>query len=424
MTSPSLAGDLSRYRTSRWYGGHGQITADDHCRCFSLRATLTVEAEVKVTDDVFARDNDLLGDFYAPYGRVCVVIDETVDQFYGQRLRGYFDARGLPCEVLSVRAWERDKGSGLVDRILAFFRTQRVSRHEAPLIIGGGVLSDTSGLAAALHHRRTPYVMIGTTIISAIDAGPSPRTCVNGDGFKNHMGAYHLPALTLVDRRFFRTLHPAHVRHGLAEILKMAFVDDVRLFELMRDHGERLLATQFATTDDDAALSAVADEVIYRALRSYMGHEGTNPWEVHQARPHAYGHTWSPGYELPAGLLHGHAVSSGMGLGASLAHELGWIDAADRDAIIDVMSRLGLAVYHPVMTDLDLLRDAQAKMVEKRGGTLWAPLPKGRIGVCDYAEDVSPALLSTAIERQRARASKLPRGGEGLEQHLADLGHG
>ncbi|MEM9487632.1 MAG: sedoheptulose 7-phosphate cyclase [Myxococcota bacterium] len=425
---PSPVGDYNghgvdeKYRTSRWYGGGGEITADDRARSFTINATFAVESEARVVNGVFDPSNTFLADYYREFRRCVIVIDQTVNDIYGANIRAYLNHHQLAHQVLSLRAWEEDKNPSTVDAILDFFRQNKVSRHEPVLVIGGGVLADTAGLAAALHHRRTPYVMIGTTLISAIDAGPSPRTCVNGDGFKNHMGAFHLPALTLIDRAFLRTVAPGHLRHGMAEVMKMAFVDDHALYQLIAEHGPRLLATQFATTENDELLSQIADEVIYRALKSYMSHEGSNPWEVHQARPHAYGHTWSPGYELPAGMLHGHAVSSGMSLGAVIASEMGWLDAGQRDAIIGLCSRLGLTVYHPVMTDFDLIHRAQVKMVEKRGGTLWAPLPKGTIGTCDYVEDVSASLLRSALSGLRDIAEDLPRRGQGVEMHLADLG--
>ena len=102
------------------------------------------------------------------------------------------------------------------------FKRLGVSRNEPVLIIGGGVLTDTGGLACALYHRNTPYVMLSTSIVAGIDAGPSPRTCCDGFGYKNLFGAYHAPVLSLTDRSFFKTLKEGWLRHGIAEIIKMA----------------------------------------------------------------------------------------------------------------------------------------------------------------------------------------------------------
>ena len=98
---------------------------------------------------------------------------------------------------------EVDKVLSTVETILDDFKTHAVARHEPVLIIGGGVLADVGGLACALFNRNTPYIMIGSSIVSAIDAGPSPRTCCDGYGYKNLSGSYHAPVLTLTDRSFW-----------------------------------------------------------------------------------------------------------------------------------------------------------------------------------------------------------------------------
>nr|WP_062337372.1 hypothetical protein [Herbidospora sakaeratensis] len=95
-------------------------------------------------------------------------------------------------------------------------------------------------------------------------------------------------------------------------------------------------------------------DIVYRTPPSYLGHEGTNMFEIYQGRPHAFGHTWSPAFEMAAGLRHGHAVSIEMAFSSTMASLLGWIDEATRDRILDAYQRLGLAITHPVINDVDL----------------------------------------------------------------------
>merc|ERR1711936_1386569 len=83
------------------------------------------------------------------------------------------------------------------------------------------------------------------------------------------------------------------------------------------------------TNPEDKEFQTLCDLIISRALDSYVKSEYGNLWESHQCRPHAYGHVWSPGFELPAGLLHGHAIAIGMGFGAYLSHKLGWIPESE-----------------------------------------------------------------------------------------------
>jgi 3-dehydroquinate synthetase len=415
---------LTKYRTSDWYTGHGEIVASGDNRSFEVSASYNLKATVKLVNGIFNPENPTLADVYSRRGRCVAIVDQTVDELYGEALRGYFEHHNITLELLACRAWESDKTPETVHKLLGFLGKDGcdVSRNEPVLVVGGGVLSDVAGLACALQHRRTPYIMIGTTVVAAIDAGPSPRTCTNGSQFKNSIGVYHPPVLTLVDRTFFRTLEIGHVRNGMAEIIKMAVTDDPILFELMEEYGPRLLETHFATVDSDEELEAIADEVIYRALFSYMKHEGTNMFETYQDRPHAYGHTWSPRFEPAAKLMHGHAVSIGMAFGASLAAEMGWLEGTERDRIIALCASIGLSVYHPILEDMEIMLEGQKNMRRKRGeGGLWAPLPTS-IGACDYAQEVSSGLLQQAVEKHKASCVSLPSGGEGKEMYLSDLG--
>merc|ERR1719416_112815 len=89
----------------------------------------------------------------------------------------------------------------------------------------------------------------------------------------------------------------------------MAVMTDIKLFQLLESAGQRLISTKFGTLiPDDVEFGDICDKIIGLALADYVKAEYENLWETHQLRPHAYGHTWSPGYELPAGMLHGHAV--------------------------------------------------------------------------------------------------------------------
>ncbi len=413
-----------KYRTSEWYTGHGKIAAQGDGRSFEITASYTLKAEVQVVDGIFEPSNPILADVYSRRGRCVAIVDQTVNELYGEAIRGYFEAHNIPLKLMACRAWESDKTPETVHRLLGFLGKDGcdVSRNEPVLVVGGGVLSDVAGLACALQHRRTPYIMIGTTVVAAIDAGPSPRTCTNGQQFKNSMGVYHPPVLTLVDRKFFATLDTGHVRNGMAEIIKMAVTDDPILFKLLEDYGPQLLENHFATLGGDNELADIADEVIYRALFSYMKHEGTNMFETYQDRPHAYGHTWSPRFEPAVKLMHGHSVTIGMAFGATLAQEMGWLNTEDRDRIINLCRSLGLSVYHPILEDLDLMLEGQKNMRRKRGeGGLWAPLPTG-IGSCSYAQEVSSGLLQTAVETHKELCTAFSDEGKGQQMYLSDLG--
>merc|ERR1719270_2850281 len=308
--------------------------------------------------------NKNLINVYLPLGRCVAIIDDKVIQHYGEKLQAYFDHYGVELVKLIHGGNEVDKDIANVEKILVDLKASNVARNEPVLVVGGGVIADIGGFATALYHRNTPYVMLCTSIVTGIDAGPSPRTCCDGFGFKNLYGAYHPPILTLTDRSFFRSLHEGWLRHGIAEIIKMAVVKDKSLFELLEKAGPRLITTKFGTVGDtDADFEETCDFIIGKAMEGYVRSEYGNLWETHQCRPHAYGHTWSPGYELPAGMLHGHAVATCMGYGAYLARLEGFIPEDEMKRIHKLISDCELTLYHPVMDDSERIFSSQVKMV-------------------------------------------------------------
>merc|ERR1712050_490172 len=259
---------------------------------------------------------------------------------------------------------EAGKSMQAVGTILKTLKTHSVARNEPVLVVGGGVIADLGGFATGLYDRNTPYVMLCTSIVAGIDAGPSPRTCANDFGYKNLYGAFHPPVLTLTDRTLWSTLHEGWLRHGIAEIIKMAVVKDWSLFELLEDVGPRLIYTKFGNTcPEDAEFCRKCDLIVGKAMHSYVQSEYGNLWETHQCRPHAYGHTWSPGYEIPAGMLHGHAVGTGMGWGAYLAKRYGFINSSQLQRIMRLISNMNLSLYHPVMDDADRIWNTQIKII-------------------------------------------------------------
>ena len=169
--------------------------------------------------------------------RCIAVVDKNVNKIYGEEIQAYFDENSVELQKLIVPANEVDKEITTVQNILVQLMKLRVKRNEPVLVVGGGVIHDVVGCATAMYHRNTPYIMLSTSVVAGIDAGLSPRTGCDGFGFKNLFGAYHPPVLTLTDRSFFRTLHRGCLRHGIAEIVKIAVVKDEDLFCLLEQEA-------------------------------------------------------------------------------------------------------------------------------------------------------------------------------------------
>ena len=412
------------YPTSPYRESNGSIvgSADDH----SIEAVMSFQTytSIRFVDGVLSTENVTLRDIYKPLKRCICLVDRNVEEHFGSDIDGYFFEHNIDLHKLVYRAMEVDKNLSSVERILSEFKDLGVARHEPVLIIGGGVLADIGGLACALFNRNTPYVMLGTSIVSSIDAGPSPRTCSDGFGYKNLSGAYHAPILTLTDRAFFKTLKIGWLRHGIAEIIKMAVVRDEELFSKLELAGPELIYSRFATdaAESGSNIDTLSKEILASAMRSYVEAEYGNLYETHQCRPHAYGHTWSPGFELQAGLLHGHAISIGMGLGGFLSWKKQWLDEQSLVRILNLFSTFELTLWHEILLDERLLWKAQVSITEKRGGNLSAPVPKGRIGQCGYINELDRAELASAVVEYGEYCRKFPRGGLGIEPLCEDVG--
>ncbi len=412
------------YPTSTYRESNAHVVSTDDDQTIEAVMTSKTFTSIRVLENSLDPQETALRDMYISLGRCVCLVDDNVERFYGEQIEHYFNYHGIHLEKLVYRAMEVDKGINTVERMLGDFKQLGVSRNAPVLIVGGGVLTDTGGLACALYHRNTPYVMLSTSIVAGIDAGPSPRTCCDGFGYKNLFGAYHAPVLSITDRSFFKTLREGWLRHGIAEIIKMATVKNVELFSYLEQAGAELIETRFGTLNCEPGdkISTLSQKILGAALRSYVEAEYDNLYETHQCRPHAYGHTWSPGFEIEAGLLHGHAVAIGMGFGAYLSYRKNWIGLQDFQRIMRLISSFGLSLWHDVMLNKETLWAAQEKIVQKRGGNLAAPLPQGEIGQCGYLNSLTRDELYQAIEEYREICADYPRKGLGIDPLCSDVG--
>ncbi len=412
------------YPTSTYRESEGHVFATNDRRSVDAVMTLRTSSSIRTVDRVLSIECLELRNIYRPLGRCVCVIDVNVEALYGDQIAAYFRVHDIVLEKLVYRATEEDKGLATVERMLGDFKRLGVARNEPVLIAGGGVLADTGGLACALYGRNTPYVMLATSIVSGIDAGPSPRTCSDGFGYKNLAGAYHPPVVCITDRHFFATLHEGWLRHGIAEIVKIAAVTNASLFGDLEKAGERLITTRFGTVGcaPGDAIDGLSQNIVAGALQSYIAAEYGNLYETHQCRPHAYGHTWSPGFEIEAGLLHGHAVAIDMGFSAYLGLRASFIDRTTFERILTLLGDFGLSLRHDILRDESVMWASHRKIIEKRGGNLVAPMPKLEIGRCGYFNELSRAELFSALDEYGEICEAFPRGGLGIEPLCSDVG--
>ncbi|WFE41137.1 sedoheptulose 7-phosphate cyclase [Micromonospora sp. WMMD998] len=338
-------------------------------------------------------------------GRRLVVMERRIQELYGDAVSAYFDAHGVASTVCLLDTSEQAKSVASALLVVAAMDRFGISRRSEPVIaIGGGVLTDIVGFAASLYRRSTPYVRVPTTLIGMVDAAIGAKTGVNHDGKKNRLGSYHPSTATLIDCVFLRTLDRRHISNGLAEVLKMATVADSALFDLLAEHGRRLIDERLQPVPGSSD-AGVAAEVIYRAIDGMLAELQPNLWEERLHRCVDYGHSFSPAIEMQAlpDLLHGEAVAIDMACTTILARQRGLISAAEDDRIFAVLRDLELPVWHRVCR-LDLMTAALADVVRHRNGRQQMPLLDG-IGRVRFVDDVTVRELHLALAELADRAS-------------------
>jgi len=340
------------------------------------------------------------------YGRCVAVVDARVWEFYGSNMRAYFAHHELGLEVLPLGIDEEQKSLKTVEEAMVFFADVGVMRRETPLIIGGGLITDIVGTACSLYRRSTGYLRLPTTLIGMIDASVAIKVGGNlAEKHKNRIGAFHPHSGVVIDFSFLKTLPEAHVRNGVAELIKISTVEQRECFELLEEHCEDLIKYKFGYADNSpAGLRAVGRTIARKAVLRMLELEAPNLHEHDQHRAIAYGHTWSPAYELtsePLPMHHGHAISTDMCFSATWAAQEGWISEDVRDRVHNIFAKCGLTRFHPCFTAAKLHYGTKA-ILQRRDGDLYAALPNNKIGECKYikvGDFESRAAMDASLEK-------------------------
>jgi len=227
------------------------------------------------------------------YNRRFAVIDNCVDEIYGDAIRNYFTAQGIELTTCIINGGEADKRPEAVDKLLDELCVYKLRRREPFLAIGGGVLLDIAGMAACLYRRGVPFVRVPTTLLSIVDASVGVKNGVDyccritDDTYKNRVGSFYAPSSCLLDNFFIATQDKRNVANGFGEILKLALVRSTDLFDLLESHGAALIESRFAPTA--SVPNGVSDRIIELSIQIMLEELGPNLWEYKLDRCVDYG---------------------------------------------------------------------------------------------------------------------------------------
>ncbi len=399
--------------------GNVQATFRATETAFHVEGYEKIDFSLLYVEGAFAIENSEIAESYRQFGRCLMVVDATVYGLYGEQIQHYFKHHQIDLKVFPVTIKETDKTLRTFEKIIDAFADFGLVRKEPVLVVGGGLTTDVAGFACATYRRRTNYIRVPTTLIGLIDASVAIKVAVNHGKLKNRLGAYHASQKVILDFSFLKTLPVDQVRNGMAELIKIAVVANREIFSLLEEHGEALLKTRFGYLNGTPELQQVAHQITYGAINTMLSLEVPNLHELDLDRVIAYGHTWSPTLELTPDMpmFHGHGVNIDMAFSATIAQQRGYISIVDRDRILGLMSRIGLAIDSPYLIS-ELLWKATESISRTRDGLVRAAVPMP-IGSCHFMNDLTRSNLEQYLATHKEICRHYPRGGEGEEMYLS-----
>jgi 3-dehydroquinate synthase len=353
--------------------------------------------------DIAAGALDRAGDLLAPYargGRLVIVTDRNVAATQLPRLAAALDKAGITADPIILAPGEAAKSWANLEELTDALLARGVERGDHVVALGGGVIGDLVGFAAAILKRGCGFVQVPTTLLAQVDSSVGGKTAINSRAGKNLIGAFHQPAYVLIDPDVLDTLPPREVRSGYAEVVKYGLIDDAAFFAWCEAKGAALLAG-----DAEARRHAIAHSV--RAKAAIVGDDER---EISGRRAllnlgHTFGHALEAETGFSDRLHHGEAVAAGMALAFRFSAAQGLCPAADADRVTAHLAACDLPVtLRAAGADAPGERLVAHMAHDKKmaGGRLPFLLARG-IGRTFLAKDVDLADVAAFLEGERER---------------------
>ena len=275
--------------------------------------------------------------------RVAVVTNTTVAPLYLDKLTNTLQAAGVTVMTIVLPDGEAYKNWETLNLIFDALLTQRAERKTTLIALGGGVIGDMTGFAAASYQRGVPFIQIPTTLLSQVDSSVGGKTGINHPRGTNMIGAFWQPKLVLADTDTLKTLPDRELSAGMAEVIKYGLIRDLPFLDWLEANMDGLLAR-----DGDVLAHAIEHSCANKA-------EVVAADEFETAREGGrallnLGHTFGHAIEAGAGYgqwLHGEAVAAGIVMAVELSRRMGWLSSGDADRVRRLMQAAGLPVRGP-----------------------------------------------------------------------------
>ena len=325
--------------------------------------------------------------------RVVVVTNAIVAAHHLAPLTEALRGSGRQVDVVLLPDGEAHKNAATLDDLLTRLLELRVERSTTLIALGGGVVGDIAGFAAAIYQRGVPFVQVPTTLLAQVDSSVGGKTGINHPLGKNMIGAFWQPRAVLIDTAVLATLPLRELRAGLAEVIKYGAIRDADFFSWLEANLTRLLAGDAAALTHAIRRSCAVKAEIVAADERESGERALLN----------FGHTFGHAIEAAQGYgewLHGEAVAAGMVCAARLSERACGLDPAATRRLVKLLARAGLPVSPPnIAVDrwLDLMR--RDKKVD--AGTMRFVLLE-RLGAAALRADIAAATVELVLDKEAA----------------------
>jgi 3-dehydroquinate synthase len=320
--------------------------------------------------------------------RVAIITNVTVAPLHLAPLKHALESAGVDVAVITLPDGESHKNWETLNRIYDALIEHRCERGAALIALGGGVIGDLAGFAAATYRRGVPYIQVPTTLLAQVDSAVGGKTAINHPAAKNMIGAFYQPLLVISDTDTLATLPGREYAAGLAEVIKYGLIRDPKFFDWLEANIARL-----AGREPEALAYAIERSCANKAEVVVLDEREEGPRALLN-----FGHTFGHAIEAGTGYgtwLHGEAVAAGMVLALRLSQRLGLVAENEVKRATAVLKAAGLPAKAP---DLGLERYLELMGHDKKveGGRLRFVLLR-RIGEAFVSDSVSPAALADVL---------------------------
>lgn len=319
--------------------------------------------------------------------RVCIVTNDVVAPLYLKQLTE--NLVDFQVDTIIIKDGEAEKSLANFEKIMAHMLSGNHGRDTTMIALGGGVIGDLTGFAAACYQRGVDFIQIPTTVLSQVDSSVGGKTAVNHPLGKNMIGAFYQPKAVLIDIDSLKTLPVREFNAGISEVIKYGILGDSQFFDWLDANKAEIKAGDSDTLQTmirhccQQKADIVAQDEKESGVRALLN----------------LGHTFGHAIEAEQGYgvwLHGEAVATGMVLASKLAQHLGLLSLSDVQRIIDLITYFDLPIEAPTSMSFDDFIKHMSRDKKNLGGVIRLIIPTA-IGSSDIFDNISIEQLQQVI---------------------------